>query len=387
MKLMRRNPLYDPREDSFLLAEAVKVYTYGETLDMGTGSGILAITAANNGKVKEVLAVDINTDALIEAKKRNLHPLITYMQSDLFSNVKGTFDTIIFNPPYLPDDPNLRDIALDGGKKGYEFSVRFLKDARKHLADNGQMLFLFSSLTHKEVIDKTLIENAYLFEEISKQKLDFEILYVYKIKKVESIVSEVKNLKFFSKGKRGLIYTGKFKKTKAAVKIKNPRSEVPGRIHIEGHNLNIVNKLKIGPKLLKASDDYIIYKFVEGTLFPKFLEKSSKKDTLSILKQLFSQMRTLDKNQMNKEEMSNPYKHIIVTKKKKVVLIDFERSNKTLKPHNITQFVQYIVSEKVSRELIKKGIKIDRKEILSLAQEYKKDYELSYYKAILKLIR
>ena len=384
---MTRNPLYDPREDSFLLAEAVELYAYGKTLDMGTGSGIQAVTAANNGKVSSVLAVDINTEALVLAKKRNTHPLITYMQSDLFSDIKGKFDTIIFNPPYLPDHPNLKDVALDGGKKGYEISVHFLKNAKNYVGDGGQMLFLFSSLTNKEVIDKTLTENAYLFEEVLKQKLDFEALYVYKIKKVESLVNEVKNLKFFSKGKRGLIYTGNFKKTKAAIKIKNPKSEVPGRIHIEGHNLKIVNKLKIGPKLLKAADDYIIYKFVEGTLFPEFLEKATKKDTISIIKQLFSQMRTLDKNQFNKEEMANPYKHIIVTKKKKAVLIDFERGNKTLRPHNVTQFIQYLVSSSLSPILLKKGIKIDKKEMLSLAQKYKEDYDARYYKRIIQKIK
>lgn len=383
---MHRNPLYDPREDSFLLAESVKVYAYGKTLDMGTGSGIQAITATNNVKVKSVLAVDVNTEALVLAKKRNSHPLIGYIQSDLFSKVKGKFDTIIFNPPYLPDHPNIKDIALDGGKKGYELSVRFLKDAKKYLADDGQILFLFSSLTNREIIDKILIENAYLFEEISRQKLDFEVLYVYKMKKVESLANEVKNLKFFSKGKRGLIYTGKFKKTKAALKIKNPKSEVSGRIHIEGHNLEIVNKIKIGPKLLKAADEYIIYRFVEGKLFPEFLKKAAKKDTILIINQLFSQMRTLDKNFMNKEEMSNPYKHIIVTKKKKAVLIDFERSNKTLRPHNVTQFVQYLISENLSPELKKKGIKIDRNEMLKLAQEYKTEYKEKHYKKILKLV-
>lgn len=384
---MHKNPLYSPREDSFLLAEAVKIYAYGKTLDIGTGSGIQALTAANNGNVKSVLAVDINTEALVTAKKQNSHPLIAYMQSDLFSNIKGTFDTIIFNPPYLPDHSLVKDIALDGGKKGYEISVKFLRSAKKHLDDDGQILFLFSSLTNKEVIEKTLTENAYLFEELIKQKFDFERLYVYKIKKVESLVKDVKNLNFFAKGKRGLIYTGIYKKTKVGVKIKNPKSEVPGRIQIEGHNLKIMNKLKIGPKLLKASNDYIIYKFVEGALFPEFLEKSTKKDTLSIIHQLFSQMRTLDKNLMNKEEMANPYKHIIITKKKKAVLIDFERSNKTLRPHNITQFVQYIISDKISRQLTKKGIRIDRKEILTLAQKYKKEYEEKYFKKIKELIK
>ncbi len=384
---MHRNPLYDPREDSYLLAEAVKTYAYGKTLDMGTGSGIQAVSAANNKDVTSVLAADINTEALIYAKKQYHHPNISYIQSDLFSNIHEQFDTIIFNPPYLPDDPNIRDVALDGGVKGYELSVKFLKEARKYLNNDGQILFLFSSLTQKEVIEETLVQNAYFFEEIARQKLDFEELYVYKIKKIESFVKGLTNFKFFAKGKRGLIYTSKLKNVKIAIKIKNPKSEAKSRIFFEGKNLEEMNKLRIGPKLLKAEEDYIIYKFVDGTLFPKFLEKCSKKDAISVIKHVLSQMRTLDKNLINKEEMSNPYKHIIVTKTKKPVLIDFERSNKTLKPHNINQFVQYLISSKIEALLIKKNIFIDKKEIIILAQKYKKDYNIRLYKKIVTLIK
>lgn len=418
---MQENQLYDPREDSYLLAEAVKHYAKGKTIDIGTGSGIQAFTAANNKEVTSVLAVDINPDALEYAKKHNPHPILTYAQSDLFSNVEGTFDmsaseasdhaqknqevfsapktefsraqkhpvfdTIIFNPPYLPDDPNVKDIALDGGEHGYELPVRFLKEARRFLKPDGQILFLFSSLTHKDVIDKTLIENSYTYEEVGKQKLDFEILYVYKINKVESLVPDVKDLEFFSKGKRGLIYIGKHDGKKVAVKIKNPSSESPARIIIEGQNQKRVNKYGIGPKMISYDENYSMYEFVEGTLFPEFAETASNDDIKKIILDVFNQMRTLDNVKISKEEMTNPYKHIIVTEDMSAVLIDFERSNYEPTPNNVTQFCQYLISGSFGMKLREKGFNIDKEKMMALAKEYKKLYSEEIYKEILAQIK
>lgn len=379
---MRPNPVYKPREDSHLLASAVEKYAFGRALDMGTGSGFLAMIAAKKKEVVSVLAVDVNTGALEYARKKNIHPKITYMQSDLFSNIKGKFDTIIFNPPYLPEDKKLKDVALDGGRMGYEVLVDFLKKAKGYLKDDGQILFLFSTLTKKEVIDRTLIENAYLSEEAEKRKLDFEELFVCRIKKLESLANGIRSPEFLAKGKRGLIYTFAYRGKKAAIKIKNPKSESPARIFIEGNNLKQVNRLGIGPRLLRATDKYLIYEFVEGTLLPEFIEEAGKKDILNAILQVFLQMRTLDINRINKEEMTNPRKHIIVTPEKKVVLIDFERAHKTPRPHNVTQFCQYVASDKMQTLLKNKGIIISKKQLFFLAKEYKRDYDEDAYRKI-----
>ena len=88
--------LYEPREDSELLVKYVKKHARGVVLDMGTGSGIQAIGAIEKGA--EVLAVDVNKEAVEHCEKKGINAL----QSDLFENVKGKFDLIIFNPPYLP---------------------------------------------------------------------------------------------------------------------------------------------------------------------------------------------------------------------------------------------------------------------------------------------
>ena len=78
-------------------------------------------------------------DALQNSMKKGIP--ISVQQSNLFKNLDEKFDTIIFNPPYLPSDPKLKDLTLDGGKKGYELIQKFLKQAKKYLEKNGIILF------------------------------------------------------------------------------------------------------------------------------------------------------------------------------------------------------------------------------------------------------
>ena len=115
---MTNYKIYTPREDSKLLVKYVRKYSKGIVLDIGTGSGIQAITAANNKKVNSVLATDIQ-DSIIRLNKKNIkNKKIKFLKSDLFNDIKNKkFDTIIFNPPYLPNELKVKDLTLEGGKK------------------------------------------------------------------------------------------------------------------------------------------------------------------------------------------------------------------------------------------------------------------------------
>lgn len=176
--------IYEPREDSFLLERNVEKYAKGKVLDMGTGTGILALAAAKNKKARSVTAADVNREAVLYVLDvcMNEGMPITVVQSDLFENIEEKFDTIIFNPPYLPNDGS-SDKALDGGKEGYEVIERFLTDAKNHLRSKGQILLLFSSLTDKKIVDAILKRENYKYKQLDSMKLDFEELYVYRITK------------------------------------------------------------------------------------------------------------------------------------------------------------------------------------------------------------
>lgn len=87
----------------------------------------------------------------------------------------------MFNPPYLPSDPNYPDISLDGGKQGYEIIEKFLYQAKKFLRPKGKIVLLFSSLSKKGKIDKILENSGYRYKKIDQEKIDFEDLYIYEI--------------------------------------------------------------------------------------------------------------------------------------------------------------------------------------------------------------
>lgn len=169
--------VYQPHDDSYLLADAVDELVYGKVLDMGTGSGIQAVTAALKNDVCEVTAVDINHDALRRADKRarskGIRHKIKFIWSDLFNNISDKFDWIIFNPPYLPSEGAADEMSWAGGEKGFEVIDRFLSEAKRYLKENGGILMVYSSQTNLE-LDKY----DYKVEIIRKKKLFFEELFV-----------------------------------------------------------------------------------------------------------------------------------------------------------------------------------------------------------------
>ena len=166
--------IYEPREDSFLLQKYVERYSRGKVLDIGTGSGIQALTAMK--KTKEVLAVDIDESSVIYAISKGINAI----QSNLFQNVNGRFDLIILNPPYLPKDINEnKEVArlVSGGKEGKELIEEFFSKVRAYLNENGRILIVFSSLSG-DVLG-CIKRNNFDCKKLDEQSFFFEKLFVY----------------------------------------------------------------------------------------------------------------------------------------------------------------------------------------------------------------
>jgi release factor glutamine methyltransferase len=165
--------MYRPREDSFLILKHIKDYAKGSVLEIGTGSGILAIGASKYSK--KVTACDINEDVIMELKKNKK---IKFIHSDLFSNIGGKFDLIMFNPPYLPSK-KIEDIEIDGGKNGTQIIGRFLREAKKYLNAEGKILLLCSSLNKD--IEKLFEKCGYRAKIIGQESFFFERLFLYEL--------------------------------------------------------------------------------------------------------------------------------------------------------------------------------------------------------------
>lgn len=343
--------LYEPSEDSYLLLKSLKNYSGNKALDIGTGTGIIAEGLIKN--FKEVVAIDINPKAITFCKHK--YSNIKFIVSDLFSEINAQFDLITFNAPYLPND-KVKDIALDGGLKGNELILRFLGDVRYYLKPKGKVLLLFSSLSScKEILDQKMFN----FKLVNSLKLDFEELFVY----------EISLKKILGEGKRGLVYEDKG----IAVKVSNSKTNT---LKFEAEVLKKINKLGIGPRFISFKENRLSMDVVKGIRIMDYLRVNSKKNILIVLKKVFNQLRSLDEHNIDKKEMNNPYKHIIV-KGVNPVLIDFERARFSKHPQNITQFCQFLQSKKIKKILNKKKINIDFKD---LPFKYKKNPSKKLFK-------
>jgi len=381
--------IYEPREDTFLIEKKVKRYANGRVLDMGTGSGVLAIEACQ--KADYVIGVDVNKKALSYARKKAKTmglKNIKFVYSDLFScfkRKKDVFDLIIFNPPYLPEqkgEDKFTKMQVSGGKKGYEILERFFSEASTHLAPNGKILVLFSTLTNKDKVHEIIDKYCFNYQKLAEESYDFETLFVYLAEKSKFLKAleekDIKDVFKLAKGHRGIVYAGKYRGKKVAIKRKKPESEAVGRIQNEAKWLKVLNKKGIGPKFIFSKDDYFVYYFIDGKFIMDFLIEANNKDINKVLCDIVDQCNLLDKLGLNKEEMHHPLKHIIV-RRNKPVMIDFERIHYNDKPKNLTQFLQFLSSRNVYTILHKKGFDMYRgtygqtKELfLGIAKKYKK---------------
>lgn len=390
--------VYEPAEDSFLIQKEVKRLAKGRVLDMGTGSGILAETAAQLKRVKSVLAADIQKKTIDHCRKTIKSCKIKFTKSDLFSNIpkKTKFDTIIFNPPYLPEQDGEGwelKTEIAGGKHGYEVIVRFLNDVNEYLESNGIIILLFSSLTGKIRVDRTIKDCLMDFDEISRKNLSFEQLFVYQMKKMpfRRVLEKkgVRGISSLTKGHRGLIHIGRWRNKKIAVKSQRSDIGAMDTVNNEVNQLRRLNKYGIGPNVLFSGKDYFGYNFIEGDFIREYLDKksTSKKDAIAVFKNVFDQMYKMDQLGLNKEEMHHPVKHIIVTNHHKPILLDFERCKSKKKTHNVTQFSQFIISGRMMPYLEKKKIRINMLEMLNRARKYSEKRDAERFNNILELLR
>ena len=181
-------------------------------------------------------------------------------------------------------------------------------------------------------------------------------------------------MEYLAKGKRGIVYLDKRKGKKVVVKMQRQDITIH-TLENEAHWLKILNKHNIGPKIIDFSNGKLTMEYVEGKPLQEWYKKASKDEKKKVIKSVLSQCRTMDILQVNKLEMHNPVKHILI-RKAKPVMIDFERCKKTPTPKNVTQFCQF---------LLKLGMPMDL-ELENLLKIYKKSQDDASFKKIIKKV-
>ncbi len=167
--------VYSPAEDSYLLLRSMECGR--KVLEIGCGTGILSISCAIRGS--DVHSADISESAL-ECTLRNAENndvTIRAFHSDIFSGIPSgeMYDTIVFNPPYLPSSDNLPEAEQwNGGIDGFALTRPFLREAPGHLLPGGEIYLVLSSLTSIESLIREFPglkfsiagEESYFFEKV-----------------------------------------------------------------------------------------------------------------------------------------------------------------------------------------------------------------------------
>lgn len=158
-----------PRPETELLVETViKIFRTQKAesrtpntgitiIDIGTGSGCIAIALAKKLPEARIIGIDSSKAAinlaLNNARKNGVEKNCCFLLGDLFSPIKDRVDLIVSNPPYIPSaeigtlQPEVKDwepkAALDGGKDGLDLIKKLLTEAPRHLKPEGRLIMEF----------------------------------------------------------------------------------------------------------------------------------------------------------------------------------------------------------------------------------------------------
>jgi release factor glutamine methyltransferase len=151
-------------------------------LDIGTGSGAIALALAKETPRAKIVATDISAAALALARENaralKLEDKIDFHEGDLFEPVEGVFDIIVCNPPYISEKEykklpeGVKDyepsVALLAGKKGTEFYEILIYGAKDYLEKNGWLLLEIGAKQEKTV--RGLMEASGCFDSIEMRR-------------------------------------------------------------------------------------------------------------------------------------------------------------------------------------------------------------------------
>lgn len=179
--------VYEPSDDTFLLAQAVarRVGPGDRFLEVGCGAGLVSIAAAKGGA--HVVATDVNPEAarLCRYNAQENGVSVEAVVADLMAGLDAPFEVVAFNPPYLPTEPEdkvegVLNLAFDGGESGNDVVLRFCEQLTELPALPREVLVIHSSLSDPRPLIEAMAglgfahdveaEEAHFFERLTVRR-------------------------------------------------------------------------------------------------------------------------------------------------------------------------------------------------------------------------
>ncbi|MEM1993877.1 MAG: RIO1 family regulatory kinase/ATPase [Nitrososphaerales archaeon] len=154
---------------------------------------------------------------------------------------------------------------------------------------------------------------------------------------------EISGLKVLGKGCVSIVVIAKWEQGEAALKIRRIDANRPN-LNREAELLTAANKLDVGPKLYKYSDNFILMELIKGINLPQWVKdlkgRGAASKLRSVCKNLLDKCWRLDQAGLDHGELSNLNKHVLVADR--VEIIDFESASTERAVRNLTSAAQYL---------------------------------------------
>lgn len=222
--------------------------------------------------------------------------------------------------------------------------------------------------------------------------------------RIAGVLSElgdrIADLRFFARGKRGVLYAGEVRDgRRGPVVVKIATTADPTSVTLEARWLRVMNRMGIGARLAGSGDAWLMCERLDGLDIVAFLsaDTTTRANARWALQEMLCQCFAMDLAGINKEEMTHPHRHIIISARAaepaetetaavaawRCTFIDFEKCNRSKKPKNITQLCQFLTSPRMTALLGAKGVVCDRDRLRQCTKPYKQRIGPATFAAIM----
>jgi putative serine/threonine protein kinase len=197
------------------------------------------------------------------------------------------------------------------------------------------------------------------------------------------------NMPVLGKGCVGIVLIAHVDNKKAALKIRRVDADRTG-MQREAEMLQIANRVRVGPRLIGSSANFLLMEFVEGILLPDWIKMLKGYGTRNrirrVLRDLLEQCWRLDEAGLDHGELSRAPKHIIIDKDDHAHLVDFETASVQRRVSNVTSICQYLfMGSQTAKNIWRKLGKIDQETLKIILKNYKQDLTRDNFDKILSL--
>ena len=199
---------------------------------------------------------------------------------------------------------------------------------------------------------------------------------------------EIGTINILGKGYVGIVVLGKIGRKKIAVKIR--RNDSPRKnLKKEAKLLKIINKHRIGPKLITSSKNFLVMEYLDGEKIGDWvggLKRGSSSQLKTIIKKILEDCYSLDRMGLDHGELSNLSKHVIIVKK--ITIIDFESSSMNRKVSNVTSATQALCIGSGISKIIGHIHKIPKKQkLITALRRYKQEETRDSFENLLSVLK